>query len=530
MASKPKNVAKIKENSAENQPLRIQTSDQVKAVELIIKFASQCSKPFFHLFGYAGTGKTFILTNAVQLVLEKNLMDQVFICAPTHKALNVLTSYFKSNLPKTFFDEFQKKIMFTTIHKLLEFRPIISNENGSKSFKTNSESRFLKKLERKLIIVDESSMVSCDMATSLKKHVEMYQLMCIYSGDIMQLPPVKEDLSVIFKSVDSDWNVTLNEIMRTNNVDIKNVSKLIREWDGSDQLIEMLVELRRKTKTDKLKILRRGDVPKELDGRQSTVASDKSYLKSTWFKKTVEKISEGTIPVILTWYNATANTYSKALRQLLHKKSVENEYAIGDYVIFDNFHASPLGVKFYTSDMIKITSTKISIMTLCPWGELLIAEPQNLQDKSFNTTLKKLISMDCKFTVYELSACRIFSDFENKNVNVDDVIRVLDGKCTEAYKTFVANVETHITDFFTTTKSEKLTAILWKAFHTEICDIFADVSYGYSITVYKSQGSTFKTVIVDMVDLFENKTPKEIQKALYTAITRASEELWLLVE
>ena len=43
------------------------------------------------------------------------------------------------------------------------------------------------------------------------------------------------------------------------------------------------------------------------------------------------------------------------------------------------------------------------------------------------------------------------------------------------------------------------------------------------MTVHKSQGSTFKNVIVNIKDLANNK--KEFNQILYTAITRASDKV-----
>ena len=41
---------------------------------------------------------------------------------------------------------------------------------------------------------------------------------------------------------------------------------------------------------------------------------------------------------------------------------------------------------------------------------------------------------------------------------------------------------------------DKLMTTIWENFYGEVLDKFADISYGYSITTHKSQGSTFKSV------------------------------------
>ena len=70
---------------------------------------------------------------------------------------------------------------------------------------------------------------------------------------------------------------------------------------------------------------------------------------------------------------------------------------------------------------------------------------------------------------------------------------------------------------------------IWKDWHNNVIDVFADINYGYSITVHKSQGSTFRNVYLDMNDILDNKNNEEVLKCLYTGITRTSKRLVLLI-
>jgi ribonuclease HIII len=70
---------------------------------------------------------------------------------------------------------------------------------------------------------------------------------------------------------------------------------------------------------------------------------------------------------------------------------------------------------------------------------------------------------------------------------------------------------------------------IWSLWQTNVIDKFAQLNYGYAITVHKSQGSTFRNVFVDISDIFDNQNKKETLKCLYTAITRSSETLELLI-
>ena len=70
---------------------------------------------------------------------------------------------------------------------------------------------------------------------------------------------------------------------------------------------------------------------------------------------------------------------------------------------------------------------------------------------------------------------------------------------------------------------------LFKDWQLNVTDKFAQLNYGYSITVHKSQGSTFKNVFIDIADILENNNINETSKCLYTALTRSSNSLELLI-
>jgi len=62
----------------------------------------------------------------------------------------------------------------------------------------------------------------------------------------------------------------------------------------------------------------------------------------------------------------------------------------------------------------------------------------------------------------------------------------------------------------------------WKGFYS-FTERFADIKYNHAITVHKSQGSTYKQVILNIGNVYFNKNAYERQRLLYTGITRASD-------
>lgn len=66
----------------------------------------------------------------------------------------------------------------------------------------------------------------------------------------------------------------------------------------------------------------------------------------------------------------------------------------------------------------------------------------------------------------------------------------------------------------------------WRTYYGFV-ENFADFKYNHAITVHKSQGSTYKDVILNVKNLNMNKNNKEKQRLFYTGITRASNLLIL---
>jgi superfamily I DNA/RNA helicase len=59
--------------------------------------------------------------------------------------------------------------------------------------------------------------------------------------------------------------------------------------------------------------------------------------------------------------------------------------------------------------------------------------------------------------------------------------------------------------------------------------LFVDVKYTFASTIHKLQGSTYKTVYIDLIDIENIKDKDLMYRLLYVAITRASEEIKVLL-
>lgn len=484
------------------------------AIGMLNDFLKSKDKKFY-LFGHAGTGKTFTVSNFLVNSLKEGTVNKLFICAPTHKALNVISSYFKSficDYPELA-DKTSDDIMYMTFQKLLSYKPIVDGTTGKKVFMAAKESKFLKDLKNKLIVVDECSMISQDLLKDIDKYLaQTNTLKIIYLGDSAQLPPVEEDISDIFNETNQTKQcIILDEVMRTDKKEIFAVYNEVREWDMKNNLAKNLVNYHG---TDKaFRMYHHKD----------------DFIKTTWFKTYLKDLDAGKVPIILAWRNETVNQYNIIIRQHLYKKENIHETIVGDILVFNNFYFCSEEIKFYTSDTARVVKTKTKKKTLFDWMTLYIESDTDI-DKSYNKFLKKLSKVPLEFDVEFLTVEKISSGTQNHGQEgVKGTIRVVSKKDQNLYKNSLNILETHLDQFFKIYKSDTHSTELWTAFYSSIVDPYADVIYGYSMTTHKSQSSTFSNVYVDMRDILTNIDLREAKCCLYTAATRASNNLAMII-
>ena len=67
---------------------------------------------------------------------------------------------------------------------------------------------------------------------------------------------------------------------------------------------------------------------------------------------------------------------------------------------------------------------------------------------------------------------------------------------------------------------------------------FANMDYAYSVTAHRTQGSTYNNVFIDYLDIKsvlnishgeEVNSEEYFHRCLYTAVSRASEKLYILI-
>lgn len=187
------------------------THDQQRAEQLVKEWFFNTDDQSFVLSGYAGTGKTFLLSYLIDQSLKLKAGEDAVFVTPTGKAAAVLI---KNGTPAG------------TVHGLIYTRDeddFDVDENGE--IVKNDRLTFVKKekIDEKirLIVVDEASMVGEDVLRDLLS----FGVKCLFCGDGAQLPPVNGNTELL-----KNPDCTLTEIVRqaADNPVIR-LSKMARE-------------------------------------------------------------------------------------------------------------------------------------------------------------------------------------------------------------------------------------------------------------------------------------------------------------
>jgi len=169
--------------------------DQEKAANNIVDFIEgKLDLPFFTLTGAPGTGKSFMLKEAL-LRTNKFMFDR---CAATiaHSAKNVLNEMLDSSIP------------CFTVAQWLGLRMNYS-DNGEILF-VKSKKAIAQLANYKIAILDEASMINDDLFNDIMHIVNLHGIKLIVVGDIFQLPPVKQNHdSKFFDKIDATLTIPM---------------------------------------------------------------------------------------------------------------------------------------------------------------------------------------------------------------------------------------------------------------------------------------------------------------------------------
>jgi hypothetical protein len=567
------------------------TVDQYTAVNKLINFMSDYNKFMFGLYGYAGTGKTTIMTEIIHYLLSHKLISSVAFTAPTNKAVDVCKTkfmnsindlyytIFKNNQLNITFDEmldelahYGIKIDFITIHRLLNYKTEF-DISGDKMFIKQSKNLLG---DYQLIIIDECSMIQLELISNIFDEVyhdinNYNKPKIIFSGDTAQLPPVNELNSSIF--IKKHYDITEKdfikafplEIQEQMVLDIENIKKKIdiltkriltvecvilkQIVRNNNEIVNNLCHEIRKWIDKEIKVPEFGKFVDKDVVYAYKKPTDKGKTESKWFKTFIMELREGKNNIILAWTNKHCDMYNMMARQIIFKdKEVINEYEIGDILILSEFYNLEMKDKcerFHTSEQIYVHYVEPDIYMRPSINDELSKTAMKMKNinhieqiyKKTIIQLNKVISE--RYLIWKLYVYRL-SDVKQKDTIPENyILKVIQSSsinlwnankniCIEIIRKFRQTLKN---DFKSQISNidKNIVKPLWKELNRVIIEPFANVNYGFAITTHKSQGSTYHNIFVDIDDILDNKNDNEAKRCLYTSLTRASNKIHMLL-
>jgi hypothetical protein len=475
-------------------------------------------------------------------------------------------------------------IHFITTHRLLNYKNDF-NIDGERIFIRGGKSAIS---DYELVIIDECSMIPLQIIDHLIEDInnnninsgENYKkkTKIIFSGDPAQLPPVNEKSSSIFINNKDDLNYDIYKkiIKNNNNFDSRvKFNKLIKTILDMDKFILKNVVRSRIQNVVSIcyhirewveNIIMYPKLNKFIIGEMKNkgvylykIKEKQKKTDTKWFKKFITyqndiSCNHNLGNIILTWTNNQTKEYNNKIRNIMFKgKSKIEKYEIGDVLMLNDFykldevyvHNNDSKNIFYTSEQIKIMDKKVitkksdnfsenitktlvkmrnSIHIIKKYKDLIkqLNKKTKREYKVWKLTVQKLSESNIKNTIPELYNIYVIHYISKEELGRDKEVSL------NLIKKFRQTLNSEFKNQIKTLDRIIIKQI-WRQWNKIFISPFAQVSYGNSHSVHKSQGSSFYNVFVDTDDILNNNNIDEAKRCIYTAFTRTSNELHILI-
>lgn len=429
--------------------------------------------------GAAGTGKTFVISGLIaKLVQDLGDGEMIYVIAPTHKAKKIISSKIYQMLRKLKAINLSNRIVCQTISRFLDQEPVY-DKDGNSVFRTRVDHKKLEDL--RYLFIDEASMINMEDWDNLKEYVinKLPKMSAVVLGDEYQLPPVGDTTSYVIKDIKN--TLTMKKIVRAKTACMVKMYQTFRGFVNKRSV----------------------KIPDELErnGCMTRTHRLSEYITENFNPK---------IDKILTYSNNSVDSYNKMVREKLYGEDVPR-FVDGDILVFNGiakvFKPSPF--IFYTNDEVEVISMEETRLTM---KDVIKIFPSNYRPKL------KTIFPDVSFKIYKLSATYFHNVFTFNIIHENSEMK---------FKNYFKRARTNLKTSCHTdgvTKSE-LWGMYWDIQRYFNCPL----KYSYALTIYKSQGSTYRHAYIDarnIANCIQNKSKSQYVKTLYTAVTRATDKIF----
>lgn len=446
------------------------TDDQKILVNSLINFIfTKESHQLFLLKGYAGTGKTTILGAFVKSLLEAKA--RVKLLAPTGRAAKVLAG--KSNQ------------LAHTIHKSIYRRAV----SGDGAFRVSLMPNLHK---HTLFIVDEASMIGDytlqndgqvggqNLLEDLMEYVYSGEgCKLILLGDEGQLPPVGADFSPALNA-----QYIQQHFPKCTITEVK-LSQVVRQEEGSSVL----------SNATALRSAEEGEFPNfnlEKNGDLIRLPGDEiqERIEDSFNRVGVDET------ILITRSNKRANQYNQLIRSAIF--DFEEDLCSGDLLmaVKNNYYwlADDSSIGFIAN------------------GEMLVVKRVIRREELYGF---RFAEVTVQFVDYPQEVERdILVLLDTLDVEGPNLPR------EEMKKLFFAVEQDYLDEH---NKRKRYEKILKNPHFNAL-----QVKYAYAVTCHKSQGGQWANVFLDQGYLTEEMLDAGYFRWLYTALTRATEKVYLL--
>ncbi|MFT4224083.1 ATP-dependent DNA helicase [Dysgonomonas sp.] len=444
------------------------TSEQESALDKIVDFLFlQKEESLFLLKGYAGTGKSSLLGALVKTMTE--FKQKTVLLAPTGRAAKVFSSY--ANHPAF------------TIHKKIYRQQRFSGDFGSFGLMDNLH-------KDTLFIVDEASMISniggdsvfgtgCLLDDLIHYVYSGENCRLLLIGDSAQLPPVgEEDSPALQVPVLEGYGLEVRDAM---------LSQIVRQAESSGILFNA---------TNIRNILNSGeteDYPKLALGKFPDIVKISGEdlideISSSYDRDGLENT------MIISRSNKRSNIYNQGVRnRILYR---EEELSAGDMLMITKNN-------YYWTE-------KIEGIDFLANGEIVevlrIRNERELYGFKFCDVLVRSMDYDMELEI---------------KILMDTLYSDAAGLTRERSQELFLNILEDYADI--PTKPERMKKIKIDPFYNAV-----QVKFAYAVTCHKAQGGEWANVFLDLGYVSQEHLGVNFYRWLYTAITRASEKLYLV--
>lgn len=447
------------------------TSEQETALAALADFIlSDNDRKVFLLCGYAGTGKTTLISALVRTM--EQLERKTTLLAPTGRAAKVFSSYSGKSAH--------------TIHKCIYRQKSIMDNTTF----TLSENR----AQNTLFIVDEASMISNDGSSGglLDDLIEF-----VYSGrgcsmlllgDSAQLPPVGE-----LESPALTIGYLHSMFLDVTAVELKQVMRQLNDSGILYNATMLRQRIEEEETYDPPQITLKGfsDIC-NVQGEELIEAIETSYNKAGMDET-----------IILCRSNKRANVYNEGIRRRILYR--EEELSRGDMlmIVKNNYY----------------------------WRDHLGKEDKTILEKLdfiANGDIAEIVRVHGTEEMYGFRFADVtlsLIDYEDCELDVKIMLNTLTSESPSLTREENERLFNAVWEDYPEIRSKRkrMEEIRKNPYYNAL-----QVKYGYAVTCHKAQGGEWKRVFIDQGYISEDMISPDYYRWLYTAFTRASEKLHLV--